>query len=168
MSEHDLYPPVKKWLDGYLKRNLQRCTIQTYIGADEYLSKILIREGLSNKIKNSPYFDLKIDVFAVITKREKSGLVIVECKQESLGLASLGQSLGYSKIINPLHSILLSKKGMSRNLINFLELYENDELLHYGENKKIILSSWVEDKEEIDIKNCYPKNSLAPFKLSAW
>ena len=165
MKEEQLYLPIKKWLEKYLKNNLKPYKVKTYIGANEYLSKILIRENLSNKIYNAIHFNLKVDVFAVISKKNKTELVIVECKKGSLGLISLAQLVGYAQIINPIYALLISPKGISNGLSKILNNRSNNCLLNYR-NRKVVISKWIECRNEIDFINCYPKGWILPNSLA--
>ena len=167
MKESTLYLPVKNWMNNYLKRNLKAQNVKTYIGADEFISKILIRENLSNKIVNSQHFNIKIDVFSVVIKKDKAELVLIECKSTRLGLIHLSQLIGYSRIINPLCSILLSPEGITTGLKNFLN-NQGHSLLNYGSNRRIVIAKWIMSRGEIDIMNCLPKGYLSPSKISTW
>ncbi|MDE0118434.1 MAG: hypothetical protein OXM55_00300 [Bdellovibrionales bacterium] len=167
MKESTLYLPVKNWINNYLKRNLKTQKVKTYIGADEFISKILIRENLYDKIINSHYFNIKIDVFSVVIKDDKAELVLIECKSTRLGLIHLSQLIGYSRIINPLCSILLSPEEITTGLKNFLN-NQGHSLLNYGNNRKIVIAKWIASRGEIDIINCLPKGYLSPSKMSIW
>ena len=162
MREEQLYLPVKNWLDLYLKSNLKFCDIKTYIGANERLSKILIRENLSDKISNAVHFNLKIDIFAVISTKNKTELFIVECKTGSLGLIDLAQLVGYAQIINPMCALLLSPKGISGGLSKLLNNHDNNRLLNYRDNRQIVITKWIESRNEIDFMSCYPKGWMLP------
>lgn len=169
MKESDLYFPIKNWIDGYLKRNLKTTkNVKTYVGANEFISKILIREKLSQKIPYSHHFNIKIDVFSVIVKHDKAELVLIECKNTRLALIHLSQLIGYARIINPLCAILLSPKEINTGLRNFLNNDLEYNLLNYGQNKKIVLAKWLQNRNEADIINCLPKGQLSPSKISCW
>ena len=168
MREFDLYLPIKNWIEGYLKRNLKTTNVKAFIGADEFMSKILIRENLSKKIPYSHYFNIKIDVFAVIIKHDKVELVLIECKNTRLALIHLSQLIGYARIINPICAILLSPKEVNTGLRNFLNNDPEYNLLNYGYNKKIVLAKWLQSRNEADIVNCLPKGQLSPSKISRW
>lgn len=169
MKELELYQPVKIWLNGYLKRNLKpQSIIKTYIGANEFISKILIRKGFSNKIKYSYLFNIKVDVFSVVLQNDKAGLVLVECKTTKLTLQHLSQLMGYSRIIQPVGAVLLSPKGRTTGLNAFLSGSREYNLLSYGNNRKITIAKWNREKNEVDIINCLPKGSLSPSKILVW
>lgn len=152
----------KNWLELYLKSNLKFCGIKAYIGANERLSKILIRENLSDKISNAVHFNLKIDVFAAISAKNKAKLFIVECKTSRLGLIDLAQLVGYAQIINPICALLLSPKGISGGLSKLLNNHDNNRLLNYGDNRQIVITKWIESGNEVDFMNCYPKGWILP------
>ena len=168
LKESELYLPIKNWIDGYLKRSLNATDVKTYIGADEFLSKILIRENLSKKIPYSHYFNIKIDIFSVIVKCNKADLVLIECKSNRLALIHLSQLIGYARIINPLCAILLSPKEINTGLRNFLNNDQKYNLLNYGNNRKIVVARWLQSKNEVDIMNCIPKGCLSPSRISSW
>ena len=168
MMESKLYSPIKNWIDGYLKRNLQTENVKTYIGANEFMSKILIRENLSNKIPYSHYFNIKIDIFSVIIKHDRAELILIECKNTQLALMHLSQLIGYARIINPACAILLSSKKINKGLRAFLNNDPECNLLNYNNNKKIAIAQWIQERNEIDIINCLPKGHLSPSKMSTW
>ena len=168
MKESTLYEPIKDWMNDYLKRVFKTQNIKTYVGANEFISKILIRENYSKKITNSHFFNIKIDIFSVIVKNNKIKLVLIECKKDRLSLIHLSQLIGYSKIINPVCSILLSPKGLTTGLVNFLDGDSAHNLLNYDHNKKIIIARWIKSRNEVDIMNCVPKGSLSPSKILTW
>ena len=167
MKEEQLYLPIKNWLEVYLKNNFKSYNIKAYIGANEHLSKILIREGLSIRIVNAFHFNLKIDVFAVISKNNKAELFILECKKDRLGLIDLAQLVGYAQIINPMCALLLSPKGISGGLNKFLNNKNNNYLLNYGDKgREVVIAKWIEVRNEIDFMNCYPKGWVLPNILT--
>ncbi len=169
MKELELYHPVKTWLDAYLKRSLKpQSIVQTYIGADEFISKILIRKNLTKKITHSHYFNIKIDVFSVVSQNNKTGLVLVECKTKKLTLQHLSQLIGYSRIMQPVCAILLSPKEKTTGLNAFLNSDQKHNLLNYGKNRKITIAKWNGERSEVDIINCLPEGSLSPSKILVW
>ena len=168
MKESILYEPIKNWINDYLQRALKPQNIRTYVGANEFISKILIRENYSTKITNSHFFNIKIDIFSVIVKNNKIKLVLIECKKNRLSLIHLSQLVGYSRVINPVCSILLSPEGLTTGLANFLDGDSTNNLLNYGNNRKIIVARWIKSRGEVDIINCVPKGSLSPTKILTW
>lgn len=164
-TEEELYEPVKNWLQKFLEENTKSKFIKTFNGSNETMAKILIREGLADKIENGLLFDIKIDIFAVIEKKKRLRLVIVECKKDTMGLVHLGQLIGYSQIIKPWISILLSPTGITSGLNNFIVNHKMDHLLNYGEDGKIIICSWDVSKKSPDVFKVIPKGGLDPVSL---
>lgn len=166
-SEDDLYEPIQKWLENFLGETLKKkaLSVKSYVGAYEVLSKILMREGFADKITNAPLFDLKIDVFAVVTFRNRTELVIVECKKDSLGLIDLGQLIGYSQIISPWISILVSPNGPTTGLHNFLVNHGMDHLLKYGDASRSLVVRWDVTRMVPDYFSVIPKGALDPINI---
>ena len=166
-SEADLYEPVQTWLQGFLEETLKKkaLAVKSYIGADEVLSRILIREGLIDNISNAALFDLKIDVFAVVTFKNRTELVIVECKKDTLGLIDLGQLIGYSQIIKPWISILLSPRGATSGLHNFLVNHGMDHLLSYGDDRRSLITKWDVIRKAPDYFSVIPRGALDPVSI---
>ena len=163
--EHELYEPVKNWLYFFLKENIKAKFVKAFIGANETMCKILLRETFSSKIKNLSFFEFKIDVFAVIEIKDEIRLVIVECKKEPIGLIHLGQLIGYSQIIMPWRSILISPKGTSSLLNRFITVHRANQLLRYGKNGQISICRWDIDRKKPLITDVIPPGSLDPVSF---
>ena len=168
MKEVDLYKPVKSWLNSHLQGCFPNKNVQTFIGADKFISTVLKRHKLQKYFCNSSCFDIKIDVFSIVEyKKGKFKLVIVECKTGKLTLQHLSQLIGYSKIINPVCSILLSSSGLSTSLSNLLDC-PTDNLLSYGANNKnrISIAKWNLHTKTLDFTSCIPSGSLDRKNIS--
>lgn len=164
-KEDDLYEPVRNWLEDFLLENLQASFVKTYIGANESLSKILSREDFGPQIKDLDFFGFKIDVFGVVKIRQSLRLIIIECKKDSIGLVHLGQLLGYSQIIMPWRSILLSPHGVNSSLNKFITIHKMDHLLRYGQDGKISICKWDIDKRRPDFSRVLPTGSMDPISF---
>ena len=163
--EHELYEPVRNWLYLFLKENIKTEFVKAFIGANETMHKILLRETFSSRIKNLSFFEFKIDVFAIIEIKNEIRLVIVECKKEPIGLIHLGQLIGYSQIIMPWKSILISPKGTSSLLHRFINVHKARQLLRYGEDGQISICQWDIERKNPLITNVIPKGSLDPVSF---
>lgn len=166
-TEDEMYEPVRQWLHTYLQENLERraTEIKTFIGANEILSRILIREGYGESIKDAPFFDLKIDVFGVIKFRQRYELVIVECKKQSLGLIDLGQLIGYSHIIRPYLAILVSPNGPTAGLHKYVVSHGISSLLNYRDGGRCVIAPWKIAQRAPDYSKAIPAGSLDPVNL---
>ncbi len=87
--------------------------------------------------------------------------MIVECKTGKLTLQHLSQLIGYSKIINPICSILLSSSGLSASLNNLLDC-PTDNLLSYGTDNQnqISIAKWNLSSKKLDLASCIPSGGL--------
>lgn len=164
-DEYELYEPVKNWLNSFLSENVKTKFVRTYIGANETLCKILLREPFAGEIENLTFFDFKIDVFSVVEVKKQKRLVIVECKKDSMGLIHLGQLIGYSQIIKPWRSILLSPQGANSSLKKFISVHKMDHLLSYGTDGKITICDWDIVRQRPTAANTIPVGSLDPISF---
>ena len=161
--EDELYQPVKNWLNQFLIENIQAQFVKTFIGANEKMNKILLREEFSSEIEELGFFEFKIDVFATLRIKNKIRLVIVECKKNPIGLIHLGQLIGYSQIIRPWRSVLLSPKGTNSNLNKFINVHKMSHLLQYGQDGQISICGWDTIKKQPI--NILPTGSLDPVSF---
>ena len=161
--ENELYEPVKNWLFEFLSKSIKPRPqlVKTFIGANETMNKILLREDFSSEIEDLNFFDFKIDVFAVVKFKNRIRLVIIECKKNPIGLIHLGQLIGYSQIINPWISILLSPQGANSNLKRFITIHNH--LLRYGREGQISVCGWSITANKL-IK-VLPEGSLDPISF---
>lgn len=85
----------------------------------------------------------------VILLNDKAELAFVECKLSKITLKDVSQLLGYSKVACPVHSFIISPKGMSNAVSYLLQTLRRYDILAYSENRKIRVGSWDESKGDI-------------------
>lgn len=164
-NEHELYEPVSTWLNNFLLDNFKTSFVKTYIGANETMSRILRRETFASRIENLSFFNFKIDVFSIVEIKKRMRLIIVECKKNAIGLIHLSQLVGYSQIMMPWRSILLSPKGVNSSLKKFITVHKMNHLLKYGKDGRISICKWHIDKMRPDSSNVLPLGSLDPISF---
>jgi hypothetical protein len=155
--EEYLYPEIEKWLNQYLKERYKgHDVISTYetsrLSLDTYL-----KQSLGIEIKEAIGLSIKVDIMAVI-KGKDIKLVLVEVKDKPLTLKDLGQLWGYSQLIDPIESFLISSKGLG-SLNYLLNVLNRKDLLFYGQKRERMMRvcKWDEKKQSIDYFTLIPK-----------
>jgi len=85
-------------------------------------------------------------------------LIFVEVKDAELTLKDLGQLWGYTQLINPIESFLISPKGLGV-LSHLFNVLKREDLLKYGlrENKFMRVAKWDKNRKSIDYASIIPK-----------
>lgn len=157
-QEEKLYPEIEGWFGIYLRDKYPRYEITTThktarITLDAYLKSI----GIT--INESIGLAIKVDIVAVLRRSEELKLAFVEVKDVPLTLADLGQLWGYTQLLNPVESFLLSSKSMGR-LAYLFNILNREDLLVYGlkKEKTMKVAKWDTAKKSIDYFSLIPKN----------
>lgn len=152
-----LYPEIEEWFRIYLRDRYPRYDITTTyktsrITLDAYL------KSLGITINEAVGLLIKVDIVAVLRKGEEIKLAFVEVKDVPLTLADLGQLWGYTQLINPVESFLLSSKSLGR-LSHLFNILNREDLLIYGlkRERMMKIAKWDTSKKSIDYFSLIPK-----------
>jgi len=157
MAERDLYPDIKNWLDKYLKDKYKGYNVETTFethkkALDAVLNKrnIILKEAIG--------LSIKIDVIGILKRGNILKLVFVEVKDKPLTLKDLGQLWGYTQLINPLESFLISSEGLG-SLSNIFNVLKREDLLRYGKKGERFMrvAKWDVRRKSIDYNTLIPK-----------
>ena len=157
MAERDLYPDVKNWLDKYLKDKYKgynvETTFETYKRA---LDVVLKKRGII--LNEAIGLSIKIDVIGILRRGSDLRLVFVEVKDKPLDLKDLGQLWGYTQLINPLESFLISSEGLG-SLSYIFNVLKREDLLRYGikGERFMRVAKWDVRRKCIDYDTLIPK-----------
>ena len=156
-KEKDLYPEIEAWLRQYLKDRYPKTEIIT----THKTSRITLDAYLSNQnidLKEAIGLSIKVDIVGIIKSKKKTQLVFVEVKDKPLTLSDLGQLWGYTQLIDPIESFLVSSKGLG-SLVNVLNILKRDDLLVYGkkDDKYMRVARWDSKRGTIDYFSLVPK-----------
>lgn len=157
MLENELYEPMRKWLEQYLKDNYKGYEILTLDTSQERLDRALSRYGIVCELAVG--VDIQIDVLGIAKKKETTKLFFIEAKKTRLTLRDLGQLWAYCKLIDPEEAFLLSSAGLG-SLNKLLYSLVREDLLDYGTGKKIKkmrVGKWDVSKNNIDYGTLIPK-----------
>jgi hypothetical protein len=125
------------------------------------LSRLISDLGLQNLFPQFNAWDVKVDVTGIVSSQTKGYLALIECKIKQLTLRDVGQLLGYSRVVNPILSLLISPSSPTDPLITLLKDYGRLDVLEYGPNRRYIrLARWDNVKREV-----IPRSILPPGRL---
>lgn len=157
-KEELLYPEIEAWCKKYLEEKYKGYTIRTThktskITLDAYLKQIGI------EIKEAIGLLIKVDIVGVLQRGKEIKLVFIEVKDKQLTLGDLGQLWGYTQLINPVESFLMSSKGLG-SLNKLFKILKREDVLIYGpkREKRMKVCIWNERSKTIDTLSLIPKN----------
>jgi len=116
--------------------------------------------GLQKHFPNYQAFDIKVDIIGIINTKTRTDLALVEVKDTEIRLLDVGQILGYSRVVKPYLSLIISPKGLSVPLESILKTYGRYDILEYDANKRIRIARWNELRGEIDARTVLPRGDL--------
>ena len=156
-KEELLYPDIESWCKKYLEDKYKRYSVATThktsrISLDSYLKTI----GL--EVKDAIGLSIRVDIVGVLRKSNETKLFFIEVKDSPLTLTDLGQLWGYTQLIDPVESFLISSKGLG-SLEYLLKVIKREDLLAYGikKEKMMRVCKWDEDRKAIDYSSLIPK-----------
>ena len=135
MREFDLYPPMQKWLELYLRDKYKSSDEIIVVDAhSERLDRVLRKYNIIQE--EAIGVDIQIDVLGIVKKAGKVKLFFIEAKKTSLTLRDLGQLWAYCKLIDPEEAFLMTSADLGA-LNKLLKVYKRDDLVDFGEGKRI-------------------------------
>jgi len=156
-EEERLYPEVREWLQNYLADKYKRYSVQTtYETSRRNLDVVLKNKGI--EYKDAIGLQIKVDVVGILKRGDESKLVFVEVKDAELTLKDLGQLWGYTQLIDPIESFLISPKGLGR-LSHLFNVLKREDLLKFGKgvNKFMQIAKWDKTRGCIDYSSLTPQ-----------
>lgn len=148
---------AKEWLENFLNEKY----------SNEFKIKVILPKSNISKLPDSEIkfignytlFDFKPDVLGILTnkKTKKVELVLLNRSTSAISVKEIGEVNVYSLILTPLHSFIVSPKGLPTE-VNTLLLNKNieDSLLNYNKEREIIILKLLENGK-IDNKNIFPR-----------
>ena len=155
-SEKEMYPDVAQWLAAYLKHKYSQATVNAYDTSRENLSDFIRRHKLSRYFPEAETYVIKVDVTGIIKHKEKYFLAFVECKLKPISLKDISQLIGYSKVVLPVFSIIISPTGISTPVNKLINLYRRYDVLTYRDNQKVRVASWNKNTCDIESATLLP------------
>lgn len=157
MLESELYEPMRRWLEQYLKDKYKGYEIITADTSQERLDRALAKYDVIIEMANG--VDIQIDVLGIARKQANVKLFFIEAKKTNLTLRDLGQLWAYCKLIDPEEAFLFSSAGLG-SLNKLINSFRREDLLDFGEGKKIKkmrVGKWDVAKNTVDLLSMVPK-----------
>ena len=157
MLEEELYEPMCKWLEQYLKDKYKGHEIIVVDSHSERLDRTLAKFGIVNEMANG--VDIQIDVLGIARKQGKAKLFFIEAKKTKLTLRDLGQLWAYCKLVNPEEAFLLTSADLG-SLRKLLASFKREDLLDFGDGKRIKkmrVGCWDMEKNAPELSSLIPK-----------
>jgi hypothetical protein len=157
MKEEELYEPMRKWLEQYVKDKYKRYEVIAIDSHAERLDRVLEKYNIVNEMANG--VDIQIDVLAIAKRNNDVKLFFIEAKKTRLTLRDLGQLWAYCKLIDPDEAFLLSSENLG-SLNKLLNVFNREDLLNFGDKskiKKMRVGKWDVSKNSIDYLTLIPK-----------
>lgn len=157
MLEEELYEPMCKWLEQYLKDKYKGHEIIVVDSHSERLDRALAKFGIVNEMANG--VDIQIDVLGIARKQGKVKLFFIEAKKTKLTLRDLGQLWAYCKLVDPEEAFLLTSADMG-SLRKLLASFKREDLLDFGDGKRIKkmrVGCWDVTKNAPELSSLIPK-----------
>ena len=156
-GETRLYPDIEKWLENYLRDRYKRWNVETTHKTSKIALDVVLKEkGI--EIKEAIGLGIKVDIVGILTRKSEVKLALVEVKDKPLTLRDLGQLWGYTQLLNPVESFLISSKGLG-TLTYILKVLKREDLLVFGpkREKMMKIAKWDERRKSIDYATLIPK-----------
>jgi hypothetical protein len=161
LREHDLYEPVRLWLEHILRQRFKRMDVRVIDSHNVQLSKLIAKLGVQKLFPQFNAWDVKIDVTGIVFNDKTGYLALVECKADQLTLIDVAQLLGYSIIVKPILSVLVSPASPTDPLITLLKDYGRLDILKYGSpNQYTRIAKWDMTKNEVTPASLLPPGNL--------
>jgi len=133
-QEKDMYPSVCNWLKEFLAGRHRKAVIKVFDTSRKSLVRLIQEKRLmSNLPPEWQSWDIYVDVVGFIIHKKTSQLAFVECKNIAVTLAHLSQLLGYSRVVLPEYSFIISPKGISDSLKSLLLTFNRIDILQYSD-----------------------------------
>jgi hypothetical protein len=156
LSEQELYPDIIKWFEKYLKGKRPKAEIKAYDTSRQNLSEFLRRHKLNLFFPEFETYVIKVDITASIRYKDRCDLAFIECKLNSINLKDISQLLGYSKVVKPKFSFIISPAGISTPVNALLRIFKRYDILEYKKEFKIKVAQWNKRTQEIDLSTLLP------------
>lgn len=155
-KEADMYAPVRDWWEGFLKERHKRSEVNVYDTSAIVLHRFIQEHHLEAFFPDYLTYEVEVDITGVILTLDKAKLALVECKLAPISLRDIGQMLGYSRVVRPEYSLLISPRGLTEGLSRLLQSYQRFDVLDYGNGGQIRLATWSPQREEILSESLLP------------
>jgi len=155
-TEAEMYQPICEWLVELLKPRYKSYKVEAYNTSSVALYRWLEQKGFEKYFPEYLAFDIRVDVTGILYKKSVAYLAFVECKLQAISLRDISQLLGYCRVAKPMCAFIISPEGISEHVSYLLKTYHRYDVLGYNESDRIRVSTWNNDRCEIDASTLLP------------
>lgn len=155
--EEALYEDIRIWFKVYLAEKYSDYKIQTtHETSRQNLETVLRKYNINPSLAIG--LKIKIDILGILRKDDESLLAFIEVKDQDLTLKDLGQLWGYTQLMDPIESFLITSKGLG-GLSKLFNVLKREDLLKYGQvgTKYMQIAQWDIRRNAIDYSTLIPK-----------
>lgn len=156
IAERDLYKPISAYFFKLYKSRYKSLKIIFEDASTVRLSSWLERKGFAEHFKEHNTFDIKIDIIGTIISSNSIRLILVECKKGPITLKDVSQLIGYTKIVNPYRSIIVSPKDPNKSIIRLINDFQRTDILQF-DNDYIRICKWDVNSKSIVHSSIIPR-----------
>lgn len=132
-NEAEMYTDVRAWLTRFLAERNRGARINVFDSSRRSLARLINETGFFQNLRPEwKSWDVHVDVVGFVRTDTDTQIALVECKLTPLTLSHLSQTIGYSRIVLPELSILISPEGSSSSLQSLLVTYGRTDVLRYS------------------------------------
>lgn len=164
--ESEMYPQVASWLATFLRTKYPQSSVETLPTPTKRLNRLIAHRNLKRSLPPDwQSWEVKVDVVGFVVSESTTEIALVECKLSQITVAHLSQAIGYSRIVRPRWSFLLSPQGISPALRRLFDSYNREDILVYFEQphhqpRNLILARWDALSQQIDNATLIPQGVL--------
>ncbi len=161
-----MYPFVEQWLNAFLKERYPQRQASTLICNSQKLNAVVRRLGLTSLLPGEwQSWDVKVDIVGFAHDDRSIAIALVECKIKPVSLQYLSQIIGYSRVVKPDLSLILSPQGVSDPLKKLILNFGREDILEYGDKhhqgpRKIVIARWDTNTNTPDYGSLIPAGSV--------
>ncbi|MFX1504001.1 MAG: hypothetical protein ACFFDH_23770 [Promethearchaeota archaeon] len=160
MKEKDLYPGIRDWLYKILKSKYKNKKSAAYDTSEKNLNKFIQEKGWISLSPEYAEYEIKVDILGVVFDKDKIDFLLIEVKNTKISLKDISQLIGYTRVVKPINSMILSPNWVSDPVKKLFEVYKRFDVLKYEKIKIIKVCKWDQEKKDIDYRFIYPSLPL--------
>jgi hypothetical protein len=165
-NESAMYPEVARWLENFLRSRHPNSKVEAFLTPNERLFRVITRMNVERYLPPEwQTWDVQSDVVGFVQHENSIDIALIECKIAQISISHLSQAIGYSRIVRPRWSFLISPQGINPNLLRLLNTFNRQDVLVYAEAehrtpRSLILARWDAASQQIDWSSVVPSGVL--------
>jgi len=165
-NETAMYSEVAQWLEKFLISRNPQAEAEAFPTPNQRLSRVIAQKNIHQQLPPEWHtWDVRSDVVGFVYHAESVEIALVECKLTQITVSHLSQAIGYSRIVKPRWSFLVSPQGIKPNLIRLLKTFNRHDVLVYAETRyrlprSLILARWDAEAQQVDWSSVIPEGVI--------